>query len=139
MSFVLLMVATPWLEFLFIFFTLQHGYNRSKILIQEGRKFFSPAVAKENEGPKECIRLHTRYRATDCQRLESDELREEGQVGLGVSGERQTYRSIRREKRTSADGKEGPKPSADEPLISSARKFRGLSGSSEFPSAPLLI
>jgi hypothetical protein len=50
MSFVLLMVATPWLEFLFIFFTLQHGYNRSKILIQEGRKLFSLAVAKENEG-----------------------------------------------------------------------------------------
>jgi hypothetical protein len=83
MSFVLLMVATPWLEFLFIFFTLQHGYNRSKILIQEGRKFFSPAVAKENEGPKGCIRLHTRYRATDCQANGIKGLHApEGSVGL---------------------------------------------------------
>jgi len=41
--------------------------------------------------------------------------------------------SIPRDKRTSVDGKEGPKPSTDDTLISSARKFRGLSGSSEFP------
>ncbi len=44
-----------------------------------------------------------------------------------------------KDKRTSVDGKEGPKPSTDDTLISSARKFRGLSGSSEFPRAPLLI